>query len=87
MNIETGWRFMSADFSIQAAGHPVAGHVALVRSPKELVRWHKMPEPMKEDDSGPPIYVNGSGMTIEKAIINANMAAAHALPIPYANDD
>jgi hypothetical protein len=36
---------------------------------------------MKEDDNGPPLYVIGHGMTLEDAIISANLAAAHAKPI------
>jgi hypothetical protein len=82
MNIEEGWRFQSADFSVQASGKDNAsGFVTLVRAPAEKTRWHKMPEEMKEDDNGPPLYVIGHGMTLEDAIVSANIAAAHAKPI------
>lgn len=82
MNIEEGWRFQSADFSVQANGKDNAtGIVTLVREPAEKARWHKMPDEMKEDDDGPPLYVIGHGMTIEDAIISANLVAAHAKPI------
>ena len=82
MNIEDGWRFQSADFSVQAGGkYNATGLVTLVREPKERERWHQMPEEMKEDDNGPPLYVIGHGMTLEDAIVNANLAAAHAKSI------
>ena len=82
MNIEEGWRFQSADFSIQAGGNETAtGFVTLVRSPEEKARWHKMSEEDKEDDNGPPLYVVGHGMTLEDAIVSANLVAAHAKPI------
>ena len=82
MNVEEGWRFQRADFSVQASGKDNAtGFVTLVRAPAEKTRWHKMSEEMKEDDDGPPLYVIGHGMTLEDAIISANLAAAHAKPI------
>lgn len=82
MDIEEGWRFQSADFSVQAGGKPGAtGFVTLVRSPEEKARWHQMSEDEKEDDSGPPLYVIGHGITLEDAIVSANLAAAHARPI------
>ena len=80
MTIEEGWRFFSADFSVQANGKDKAtGIVTLVRAPAEKTRWHKMPEEMKDD--GPPLYVIGHGMTLEDAINSANLSAAHAKPI------
>ena len=82
MNIEEGLVFQSADFSVQANGKDNAtGIVTLVRTPAEKTRWHKMSEEMKEDDNGPPLYVIGHGMTLEDAIVNANLKAAHAKPI------
>jgi hypothetical protein len=82
MNIEEGWRFHSADFSVQANGKDNAtGIVTLVREPTEKARWHKMPEEIKEGEDAPPLYVIGHGMTLEDAIISANLAAAHAKPI------
>lgn len=82
MNIEEGWRFHSADFSVQANGKDNAtGIVTLVREPAEKARWHKMPEEIKEGEDAPPLYVIGHGMTLEDAIISANLAAAHAKPI------
>lgn len=81
-NIEEGWRFYSADFSIQANGDDDAkGIVVLVRAPSEKARWREMSEDMKDADDGPPLYVTGRGMTLEKAIIDANLVAAHAKPI------
>lgn len=80
MNIETGWRLNSADFSIQATGHDCNGWVQLVRDPESKKLWHKLPEHLQDDV---PLYVTGNGKTLEDAIISANnMAAAHAAPIP-----
>ena len=85
MEIEAGWRFQSADFSVQASGKDSAtGIVTLVRAPAEKARWHQMPEDLKEADNGPPLYMIGHGITIEDAIASANIAAAHAKPIPDA---
>lgn len=83
MNIEKGWRFLSADFSVQACGKDgVTGIVTFIRAPDERAAWHKMPEELKEDENGPPLYVIGHGMTLEEAVDYANTAAAHAKPIP-----
>lgn len=82
MNIEYGWKFSTADFSVQAAGKQNAkGSVMLVRAPEERARWHAMSEADKEDENGPPLYVTGEGLTFEDAIVNANLKAAHAKPI------
>lgn len=84
IEIVKGWRFMSADFSIQASGRDTApGNVSLVRSPEEKTRWHDMPEELKfGDDNGPPLYVVGYGMTLEQAITDANLKASLAKRIP-----
>lgn len=82
MDIEEGWRFQSADFSVQAGGKDNAtGVVTLIRSPEEKALWHQMNEDDKEDENGPPLYVVGHGMTLEDAIVSANLVAAHAKPI------
>lgn len=82
MDIEYGWRFQSADFSVQAGGKDSAtGIVTLVRDPSEKARWHQMSEEMKDDDDGHPLYVVGHGTTLEDAVVNANLKAAHAKPI------
>lgn len=82
MDIENGWRFHCADFSVQATGKSAAsGIVTLVREPSEKARWHALPESVKEDDDGPPLYVIGHGMTLYEAIHAANLAAANAKPI------
>jgi hypothetical protein len=78
MDIEVGWRFHSADFSRQASGEIVTGGVMLVRAPEEKKKWHLMGEEMQDKIE---LFVNGHGETIEEAIIDANMAAAHAMPI------
>lgn len=79
MNIETGWAFCSADFSMQAAGKDTKGGVLLVRDQHEKKKWHLMSEEMQDEIE---LYVNGFGETIEEAIMDANLAASHARPIP-----
>ena len=82
MDIENGWQFYCADFSVRANGKSTAsGTVTLVRDPIERARWHNLPESVDEDDDGPPLYVRGHGMTIEEASHAANLAAANAKPI------
>lgn len=82
MKIIKGWRFCAADFSLQASGKAATGSVTLVRYPEEKERWHKMPDEMKEDNDGPPLYVRGHGTTVEGAVADALWAAAFADPIP-----
>ena len=82
MDIEQGWAFLSADFSMQAAGSRDTGTVMLVRTSFERIRWHGMPDELKEDATGPELYAHGSGRTVEEAVINANLVASHAKPIP-----
>lgn len=84
MNITHGWRFFSADFSVQAnrGDDDVYGHVMLMREPTDRFRWHQMPEDAKAADDGPPLYVVGRGLTLEDAVHAANAAALRAKPIP-----
>lgn len=82
MDIEAGWRFSSADFSVLANDGHLPGYVSLVRCPEERRKWHLMGDELKEDDEGPPLYVTGLGMTFEEALVNANLLASHSLPIP-----
>lgn len=79
--IEDGWQFLTADFSMIAAGRNKPGYVTFIRCREDVDNWHMMPDELKEDENGPPLYVTGRGMTFEEAIIDANMAAAHAKPI------
>jgi hypothetical protein len=86
MKIEQGWRFCTADFSIQASGeYHVMGGVTLIRSPEEKEKWHKMTkdwtEEQMENTDYAPLYVCGQGLTVEDAINNANMAARAAKKI------
>lgn len=78
MNIERGWKFHTADFSLQAAGKSKLGQVKLVRDLENRRKWHLQDEETIESDDCPPLYAKGSGDTIENAIVSANMAAAHA---------
>lgn len=83
MKIENGWAFNSADFSIQAIRNCQSkGRVLFIRAHPDYSRWFEMEQELKEADDGPPLYVVGYGMTLGEAITNANLAAAHAKPIP-----
>jgi len=82
MKIEKGWRLYSADFSLQASGKSDTGTVTFIRSPEDKGRWHAwLTDEEKEDPNGPELYIHAQGKTIEEAILNANLKAAHALPI------
>ena len=73
-----GWRFMSADFSLQAAGKSTFGSVMLIRDPEEKVRWHQQDEATKERADGPPLYVSGKGETFEAAMADAEIKTLSA---------
>ena len=81
MNIEKGWRFCTADFSIQAAGRGTIGRVMLIREPSEVAKWQSLPDEVVEGDDCPPLCMHGEGETFEEAITNANLGAAHARPV------
>ena len=68
MEIEDGWCFSSADFSLQTGfgNEKAMGFVVLVRAPDEKAKG----------DNEPPLFVVGSGLTLEDAISNANLLAA-----------
>ncbi|MFA5377803.1 MAG: hypothetical protein WC455_18780 [Dehalococcoidia bacterium] len=64
-----GWRFYSADFSIQATeAHDGTGTVTLIRAPDERERWHRMTE---EEQELCPLFVRGEGRTITEALTDA----------------
>jgi hypothetical protein len=76
MEIESGWRFSTADFSINAAGDgSESGVVMLVRDASGVALWHKITDEMNADDY-PDLYVKGRGLTLEEAVTNANLRAA-----------
>ena len=84
MEIQTapdGWRFSTADFSLQAAGKSAVGWVTLIRDPMAKEQWHQQSEGTKESDDGPPLYVSGSGKTFATAMTEASRAALKAAPI------
>ena len=81
MNIEEGWRFCTADFSILAGGGNKAGHVRLVRDPEQRDIWLSLPEDVIESDECPLLYAVGRGRTLEEAIVSANLVASHAMPL------
>ena len=90
MNIERGWAFFTANFSLVVAGNVAHGRVTLVRSGDDRRRWHTaatqclaaLSDPAGElPPDFPPLYVTGFGPTVEEAVVNANRAAADAAPI------
>ena len=80
-----GWRFLTADFSLQAAGKSSTGHVMLIRAPEEKALWHQQSEATKERDDGLPLYVSGEGETFADAMVDAEIKALAALPIESPN--
>lgn len=76
-----GWRFYTADFSLQAAGLSETGRVLLIRSPEEKVRWHQQGEAIKDREDCPPLFIEGEGETFEDAMRDAESKTQDALPI------
>lgn len=68
MPIPEGWCFMSADFSLQAAGKSGFGGVMLVRDLAGKEAWHALSEEEQEIE---PLYIGGEGRTVLEAIVNA----------------
>ena len=79
-----GWVFSTAYFSVRAFGGNADGNETLVRNPAQRALWHKMPEHLKEADNGPPLFVTGTGMTLEQAFVDGEYKARRVLPIPGA---
>jgi hypothetical protein len=73
--IPEGWRFYTADFSMQATGKRNCGSVMLIRDEKGVAEWHKLPDDLKESDDGPPLYLSGTGKTLQEAIKKASARA------------
>lgn len=67
--IQEGWRFYSADFSV------LPGTVTLKRDDENTRRWRKLPKDALNEGTWPTLFVNGRGMTLSCAIANANKAA------------
>jgi hypothetical protein len=76
--IPEGWRFYTADFSMQATGKRNCGSVMLIRDEKGVAEWHKLPADLKESDDGPPLYLSGTGKTLQEAIEEASARAIEA---------
>ena len=82
MDIEEGWRFSTADFSLQASGKERMGMVLLIREPSQKKVWNLLPQSILEDDEiCPPLYVSGLGETLEEAVKDANEKARKARPV------
>lgn len=81
MKITDGWAFRSADFSVQAAGKSNTGKVLLIRNAAEKERWHKMSDADKDDENGPPLFIEAEGVDVLDAINYANYLAKNAKPI------
>ena len=72
-----GWSFYSADFSLQAHDKSKYGGVMFIRDTEQRKLWHSLPDEIKEADDYPPLYVRGTGSTIDKAIQDAITKIAH----------
>jgi hypothetical protein len=74
MNVALGWRFYSADFSINA-GDPLGmkrGSVTLIRDPKSRESWNAMSIAEQEEFA---LFVTGSGVDFHRALQDANASA------------
>lgn len=81
MDIEKGWCFYTADFSMQAAGRSKTGRVMLCRDLAGVKEWHKLGDDLKDSDAAPPLFVQGTGVTVGEAVVDANQEAASAVLI------
>jgi len=78
MRVEEGWRFSTADFSVD--GQP--GQVVLVRDTVQHERWCELLRVADGDlKELPPLFVRGTGMSFEDALVDANLAASHVEPL------
>ena len=92
MNIAEGWRFYSADFSLQASGKSEVGSVTLVRDPKNKVLWHKLIQAMDDgiiakpsSEDYPELYISAEGKTVEAAVYAANEITKTTKELVYEN--
>ena len=70
-----GWRFFSADFSMQASSQKNYGNVTYVRNPEQVRRWHDLPDEVKDFPDAPALYIYGQGKTLEEAIADVEKQA------------
>lgn len=68
-----GYVFLSADFSMQAAGHSQFGTVTFIRNKVGRQWWHELPEEQQEIT---PLYMYGKGTTVIEAMHHAAMKGA-----------
>ena len=73
--IPKGWRFYSADFSIEDS----RGRVLLVRCREQREAWHQLSEEQQEQT---PLYAHGFGFSLEEAVRDAAHDAELASVIP-----
>lgn len=75
MNVAIGWRFYSADFSINARDPQAMapGTVILIREPAQREAWNKLSDSEKTDVE---LFVYGKGVDFHTALQDANSAAA-----------
>ena len=75
IEIQKGWNFNTADFSLIASGQKNRnGTVHLIREPSQKELWHEQIDGI-EEDLWPPLYATGQGKTIEEAVACANANA------------
>ena len=68
-----GYVFLSADFSMQAAGHSQFGTVTFIRNKVGRQWWHELPEEQQEITS---LHIYGKGTTVIEAMRHAAMEGA-----------
>ena len=81
MEIANGWKFYSADFSINVGDPLRDGSVSLRRDPDGLQRWLEAVDKIDDADDYPALWVVARGLTLENAIINANLLAESTPPL------
>ncbi len=74
MIVALGWRFYSADFSLNASDHSgkTPGTVRLIRDTESRKVWHKLSDAEKEEI---PLFVTGRGVDFQCALRDANSIA------------
>lgn len=75
--IPSGWRFYSADFSVNAKDQRCPGHVMLIRDPDGKAAWLSLPHEEREVIE---LYVQGKGLTFDAALSNACEIALKSAP-------
>lgn len=73
--VPAGWKFYTADFSVNAKDSRYPGHVMLIRDQSGVEWWHRLGA---EDQERVDLYVSGKGSTVSQALHDACARAASA---------